>query len=80
LIPIPTYHEQGDSLYSNVEEKEAKSAKVVGDVQHGALDVAHLSLLVLISSSLDDKSLCSNHSLAFGQKPAVLGVGGQQVG
>lgn len=59
------YHEQRNTLNSNVDEEEAKSAEVVGDVHHRPLDVMHFGLFILIGSTLEHEALGSDHALAL---------------
>jgi hypothetical protein len=66
------YHEQRNTLYGDVDEKEPKSAEVVGDVHHSPLNVMDLSLLVLIGTTLQLQSLRGDHPFAFVQEPAIF--------
>lgn len=77
---MATYHEQRDTLDSNVDEEESKGAKVVCNVQHGPLYVVRLRLLVLVGTVLEDEAPRSNHAFALVQKPAFFRAAGHHKG
>lgn len=56
----------------DVDAEKAKSADVVGDVQHRPLHMVRLDLFVLIGPTLHDQSLSSNHAFTLVEEPAVL--------
>ena len=73
-------HEERDSLHGDVDEEEAQRADVVCDVEHGALHVADLLLLVLGRARFGDEPQVRDTPLALGQEPAFRGGGGHGEG